>query len=513
MFTAAIPRDLREACMCKGFGSSLVGPALQWYTNLPNISINAFAQLTDTFVEQFASSRKLEKQSDDLYTINQRRGERLRDFVGRFNHKKVSLPHCNQATAISAFRKGLLYDSDLYKELTKYPCKTMEDVLAKTWAQIKWEEDEVNHKPSRANYKEDKSERMVEQRINTRRSGPYPTIPRRDGHMMYERRRDDRPPRPFVRPKNITPEYNLNIRPTEVVAILKGMGRSVRWPDKMMSPPDQRDNSKWCEFHGDHGHRTEHCVALRLEVAELLKKGHLKEFLTDKGKQTFMNKERSRDIASIPPPEPPKHERTVNVISGGSEVNGVTYSEAKRHSRQAGRMDVQRTRTADPTCNYPISFSSDKHMDLFNPHHDELVISLTVANCLIRRILVDNGSSTNVLFLGALKEMHIDECNIVRRSTILVGFSGEHKNTLGEITLPVYAEGVNLNTHFLILDCPSSYNIIMGRPWIHEMRAVPSTYHQVICFPTRWGVHEIRGQQKTSRDCYQNTLKSRSSDL
>ncbi|KAL5781693.1 hypothetical protein ACOSP7_006722 [Xanthoceras sorbifolium] len=61
MFMAAIFRDLREACMCKVFGSSLVGPALQWFTNLPNNSIASFAQLNDIFVEQFASSRKLEK--------------------------------------------------------------------------------------------------------------------------------------------------------------------------------------------------------------------------------------------------------------------------------------------------------------------------------------------------------------------------------------------------------------------------------------------------------------------
>ncbi|KAL5739405.1 hypothetical protein ACOSQ2_028585 [Xanthoceras sorbifolium] len=54
-------RSVREACMCKAFGSSLVGPALQWYTNLLNNSIASFAQLNDMFVGQFASSRKLEK--------------------------------------------------------------------------------------------------------------------------------------------------------------------------------------------------------------------------------------------------------------------------------------------------------------------------------------------------------------------------------------------------------------------------------------------------------------------
>ena len=69
MFTAAIPHDLREACMCKSFRSSLIGPALQWFTNLPNNFISSFAQLTDTFVEQFVSSKKLEKLSRILYHV------------------------------------------------------------------------------------------------------------------------------------------------------------------------------------------------------------------------------------------------------------------------------------------------------------------------------------------------------------------------------------------------------------------------------------------------------------
>ncbi|KAL5553151.1 hypothetical protein UlMin_040552 [Ulmus minor] len=137
MFTTVIPRDLREAWMCKGFGSSLNGPALQWYTNLPNNSICSFAQLTDTFVEQFANSRKPERDSQHLNTIRQESRESLREYIARFNKEKVSILNLNTETIINAFRNGLHYGSDLYKELTKFPCKNFENVLAKAWTHIR----------------------------------------------------------------------------------------------------------------------------------------------------------------------------------------------------------------------------------------------------------------------------------------------------------------------------------------------------------------------------------------
>ncbi|KAF2550034.1 hypothetical protein F2Q68_00033664 [Brassica cretica] len=64
MLAVALPKGSREATMCKGFGSTLTGPALQWYINLPSRSIASFAVLSDKFVEQFASGRDLEKTSD-----------------------------------------------------------------------------------------------------------------------------------------------------------------------------------------------------------------------------------------------------------------------------------------------------------------------------------------------------------------------------------------------------------------------------------------------------------------
>ncbi|XP_031267164.1 uncharacterized protein LOC116125607 [Pistacia vera] len=145
MFALSIPQTLREACMCKSFGSSLLGPTLQWYTNLPNYSINSFAQLIDTFVEQFANSKKLEKLLADLYKVYQKRGEPLREYVSRFNKKKkIFIPSCNPETTVDAFKKGLLPDGELYKDLTKLGCTMMEDALARAVIQIRWEEDEMN---------------------------------------------------------------------------------------------------------------------------------------------------------------------------------------------------------------------------------------------------------------------------------------------------------------------------------------------------------------------------------
>ena len=63
--------------------------------------------------------------------------------------------------------------------------------------------------------------------------------------------------------------------------------------------------------------------------------------------------------------------------------------------------------------------------------------------------------------------------------------------------------------NFLIIDCPSAYNIILGRPALNTLRAVPSTYHLILRFPTPNGVGEIRGDQLAARECYVSSMKTR----
>ena len=86
---------------------------------------------------------------------------------------------------------------------------------------------------------------------------------------------------------------------------------------------------------------------------------------------------------------------------------------------------------------------------------------------------MDTNNSANIIFLLALKKMGIENINMENVHVSLVRFSGEH-------LLPVYAEQINQMVKFMVVDCPLKYNVIFGRRLIHPMKAVPSTYHQVI---------------------------------
>ena len=59
------------------------------------------------------------------------------------------------------------------------------------------------------------------------------------------------------------------------------------------------------------------------------------------------------------------------------------------------------------------------------------------------------------------------------------------------------------------MDAPLAYNILLGRPSLNVVRAIPSAYHMVIKFPTTNGVGMVRGNQCIARECYSASMKQK----
>jgi len=116
--------------------------------------------------------------------------------------------------------------------------------------------------------------------------------------------------------------------------------------------------------------------------------------------------------------------------------------------------------------------------------------------------MIDTGSSVDVLSYDAFKRMgHLDS-EQQGRKTPLTGFAGDTTFSLGTIQLPTVARGVRRLTSFLVVDKKAPFNAILGRPWLHAMKAVPSTYHQCIKFPSDKGIAVVHGSQRSFRKCY-----------
>ena len=79
-------------------------------------------------------------------------------------------------------------------------------------------------------------------------------------------------------------------------------------------------------------------------------------------------------------------------------------------------------------------------------------------------------------------------------------------NLLGAVTLLVtigeYPQQITKDVTFLVVDFSFAYNAILGCPTLNSWKAVTSTYHLMIKFPTKYEVGEVRGDQVAAREYY-----------
>ncbi len=159
-----------------------------------------------------------------------------------------------------------------------------------------------------------------------------------------------------------------------------------------------------------------------------------------------------------------------------------------------------------------ITFSEDDAKGIHQPHDDALIITMTIAGFITRRVLIDNGSSVDIIYLPAYKQMKINKERLRPINIPLVGFTGDKVRPSGVVSLVIeagtYPKQVRTPVEFLVVDCPSAYNVIIGRLTLNKLRVVTSTYHLLVRFPTEHGIGEHKKDQATARECYFASLGS-----
>ncbi|XXG76110.1 hypothetical protein AAC387_Pa08g0533 [Persea americana] len=303
--------------------------------------------------------------------------------------------------AVKSFQQALRQGIELRVQLVMYPVATMKEAMA--WANrfIRAEEDEVRgwvnfgltqkDRPSKGDNRSSKRE--------DRRRNPSPD--RRRASSLDRR------------------------RAPSTSAAASGSGRKSRREAATF------EASKFCTYHKQNGHITDECKAIKAHLENLVKEGHLRDYIKEEGRD---NSRLSRRDDGGQYSEP---EGIINVIHLAPPPKGSSQAraEAKRASHQK------------------------------------------------QRVLVDPGSSSEIIYYDCFKKLKLKDEDLQTAHTPLIGFSSKPVYPKGKIPLRVQEGGASKQVDFLVVDVPSPYNVIMRMTWLHSMEAVPSTRHQKLKFP------------------------------
>ena len=120
-----------------------------------------------------------------------------------------------------------------------------------------------------------------------------------------------------------------------------------------------------------------------------------------------------------------------------------------------------------------------------------------IANNNVHKILVDKGSSVDILYFEAFERMGLQVSDLKPLPNVVYDFTGDRVMPLGVISLPM-----TLGEHprqscvigdFLVIDQPSAFNAVLGRPSLRELKAITSIHQVLMKFPMPQGVGEVKG--------------------
>ncbi|KAL2231036.1 UNVERIFIED_CONTAM: hypothetical protein Sindi_1698000 [Sesamum indicum] len=181
----------------------------------------------------------------------------------------------------------------------------------------------------------------------------------------------------------------------------------LQWPRHTRYTPSKKISNKYCRFHRERGHNTEECFQLKDEIERLVRQGNFRDRVT------------------------PNCKREESFILKVEEEEAISFDSSDR-PKESGDMN------------------------------DPMVIKLDIVNFIVHKVLIDSGSSTDIIFKSVVDKMGLENARLEPVKTPLVGFGGSEVASLGTIELPVsMGEAPRRKTlivKFLVVDTPFAYN-------------------------------------------------------
>uniref|UniRef100_A0A2N9I389 Uncharacterized protein n=1 Tax=Fagus sylvatica TaxID=28930 RepID=A0A2N9I389_FAGSY len=365
---------------------------LRWFDRLEHGSIRSWKEMSKIFTARFITNTRKPKEIDSLLALTMKAGETLKSYSTRYWEVYNDIDACDEDIVVKTFRFGLHEDSKLRKSFTKRPPLSMAELMTRLEEHIRVEDDPK----SRAKTAE------VAPLVDRKAAQPEPR-----GESRRARK-------------------TKGSAGTSGPGVCPGRVHNFQGTDLSAPPPHQgqallRMASEAARYHLEH----------------LVKNGHLKQYV-DETKSPHQNVEVPRINVKASAPI-----GIIDVIHFGTTCHDQR-GEMRRAAHLREVFQVQDSPQMAPT---PLRKESVEEIVFNNqdlegvqlPHSDALVITLRIGEFDVKRVLIDPGSSVEIMYESLFKGLGLGKEDLSRTEGPLSGFSGETVIPSGKVTINVRA--------------------------------------------------------------------------